>query len=472
MFKVKKGVALLIAYALTISCVPMIHGNAAEISPINSSIEKNLNQDVVSSTNSDISTSSFVTCDGNKFKVDGHDFYFVGQNNYYLPYAPDYMVDDVFADAQAMGSKVMRTWGFIDGASSCDVVLQPSLGVYSEEGFKHFDYAVKKAKESGIKLVIPFVNNWKDFGGMDKYVEWTGAGNHDAFYTNEACKTAYKNYIYHFLNRTNTYTGVKYKDDPTIMTWELGNEPRCKSDATGETLYNWAKEMSEYIKSIDSKHLVALGDEGFFKRDGAKYNWDWNYTGGEGVDWDKLISIPTLDYGTFHLYPDGWNESVDWGTKYIKDHIDAANLVNKPAVLEEYGIKNNQLNVYTTWGNAVINNGGAGLMPWMLSGIGFDNRTLYPDYDGFRIIYPSDIATLLSDNAKVMNAKSIATTGPSVMLGDVNEDNAVDVLDYTALQKYLLVGTGDINKANADVNKDARINTADLFALRKIILEG
>ena len=473
MFKLKKGLVLLIAGVLTTSFVPMTYGYAEERSSGNISVENNLNKHAASAVNSDITTSSeFVTHDGNKFKMDGHDFYFLGQNNYYLPYAPQYMVDDVFEDAKTMGSKVMRTWGFLDGAASCDVVLQPSIGVYDEAGFKHFDYVVKKAKECGIKLVIPFVNNWTDFGGMDQYVKWTGASKHDDFYTNEACKTAYKNYIKHFLNRTNTYTGVKYKDDSTIMTWELGNEPRCKSDATGVTLYNWAKEMSEYIKSIDSNHLVALGDEGFFKRDGAKYNWDWNYSGGEGVDWDKLITIPTLDYGTFHLYPDGWNESVDWGTKYIKDHIEAANAVNKPAVLEEYGIKNNQVNVYKTWANSVINNGGAGLMPWMLSGIGFDNKTLYPDYDGFRILYPSDVATILSDNAKVMNSKSIATTttGSSVMLGDVNGDSAVDIRDYTVLQKYINGESININKENADINKDTRINTADLFALKNMIL--
>jgi mannan endo-1,4-beta-mannosidase len=453
----KKGLAFLTACAITISCLPMTMVKAADsVTTTRAAVAVNSN-------------SSFVTCDGNKFKVDGHDFYFSGSNNYYLPYAPEYMVDDVFTDAKAIGTKVMRTWGFIDGASSCDVVLQSSLGVYSDAGFKHFDYVVKKAQESGIKLVIPFINNWKDFGGMDKYVEWTGASGHDAFYTNEACKTAYKNYIKYFLNRTNSYTGVKYKDDPTIMTWELGNEPRCKSDATGVTLYNWAKEMSEYIKSLDSKHLVALGDEGFFKRDGAKYNWDWNYTGGEGVDWDKLVSISTIDYGTYHLYPDGWNETVDWGTKYIKDHIDAANAVNKPAVLEEYGIKNDQVKVYTTWGDTVINNGGAGLMPWMLSGIGFDNKELYPDYDGFRILYPSAVATILAANAKAMDDKSAVK---DILLGDVNSDNEVDILDYIALGKYIIDSSNGINIQNSDINKDIKINTADLLALRKIILNN
>ena len=35
-----------------------------------------------------------------------------------------------------------------------------------------------------------------------------------------------------------------------------------------QTVTNWAKEISAYIKTLDSNHLVALGDEGFYNLPG------------------------------------------------------------------------------------------------------------------------------------------------------------------------------------------------------------
>ena len=83
--------------------------------------------------------------------------------------------------------------------------------------------------QHGIKLIIPLTNNWNDFGGMDQYVRWADGQYHDDFYTDPVIRGWYKDWITHVLNRVNTLTGVAYKDDPTVMAWELGNEPRCLS---------------------------------------------------------------------------------------------------------------------------------------------------------------------------------------------------------------------------------------------------
>lgn len=338
----------------------------------------------------------FITANGNQFELNGNVFRFGGTNNYYLHYKSTMMIDDVLNDAVSMNLKVIRCWAFMDGSGQEGIAMQPSLGVYDDQSFRQLDYALYRAQALGLRLILVLVNNWDDFGGMNQYVKWTGAGSHDAFYTNAQCKQAYRNYVNYVVNRTNSYTGIKYKDSPEIFAWELANEPRCQSDTTGNTLVNWANEMSTYIKSLDPNHLVSVGDEGFFNRSGTS---DWFYSGGEGVDWDRLIALPNIDFGTVHLYPDHWGTNAEWGSQWIKDHAGQ----DKPVILEEFGIRSNRDPVYKTWCDTVLESGYAGSCFWILTGIQ-DDGNLYPDYDGFRVVYPSSAATILANHAAAMAA--------------------------------------------------------------------
>ena len=47
----------------------------------------------------------------------------------------------------------------------------------------------------------------------------------EMFYTDSRVKQAYRNYVHMLLTRTNTYTGVQYRDDPTIFSIELMVRP-------------------------------------------------------------------------------------------------------------------------------------------------------------------------------------------------------------------------------------------------------
>ena len=119
---------------------------------------------------------------------------------------------------------------------------------------QHFDHLVSLAEQSGVKLIVALTNNWADYGGMDVYTINLGGKYHDEFYYNPKIISAYKNYVKSIVTR--------YKNSPTIFAWELANEPRCKGCST-DVIYNWAKDVSKYIKSLDSNHMVTLGDEGF-----------------------------------------------------------------------------------------------------------------------------------------------------------------------------------------------------------------
>ncbi|MQA85680.1 MAG: cellulase family glycosylhydrolase [Streptosporangiales bacterium] len=364
----------------------------------------------------------FVSASGGAFVADGQAFRYGGTNNYYLHYKSNLMVDDVFNDAAAMNLDVIRTWTFLEcggdrpnSSGGCsqgnDLWMQrwsdsangPEYNT-GANGLQKLDYMLAKANETGIKLIMVLTNNWPDFGGMDQYVTWHGLQYHDQFYTDPGIRQNYKDWIATLVNRVNSITGVRYRDDPAIFSWELANEPRCinaslpdSGNCTQQTLIDWAGEMSTYIKSIDPNHMVSVGDEGFL-------DWgrgdDWPYNGTDGVDHEALTALPNVDFGTFHLYPDHWGRDRQWGTTWIDDHMTAADGYNKPVILEEFGYRDQGArdNTYLTWTDAVRTGGGDGWNFWILTGIQDDGQ-LYPDYDGFRVVYPSATADVLADAA-------------------------------------------------------------------------
>lgn len=374
------------------------------------------------------SSSQFVVRRGSDLYLGGKQFTFAGSNNYYPMYKSHKMIDAVLEKAANSRFQVMRLWGAADiGDPSGEVTDKtapgytlhaPNEGVYmqywdaaagrpayndGESGLQRMDYILAKAKAEGLRVVIPFVNNWNDFGGMDQYVQWAGKQYHDDFYTDPTIRGWYKDWIRHYLNRTNTITGVKYKDDPTIMMWELGNEPRCLSagakprsaNCTPNTLVTWAAEMTTYIKSLDKKHLVGVGDEGFYNDPGAT---DWINSGSDGVDSIALSSLPNVDVMSFHLYPDSWGKDANWATSFITRHLKDARRIGKPSFLGEYGYRDKATRntVYKTWLDAFIKGKGDGALYWILSDIQ-DDDTLYPDYDGFTVYCPSPVCTTISN---------------------------------------------------------------------------
>ncbi|MET0411306.1 MAG: cellulase family glycosylhydrolase [Polyangiaceae bacterium] len=382
------------------------------------------------------------------FIDDGKPFCFAGTNNYYLNFKSQEMVDDVLEQSRAMGLQVVRTWGFIDrgsldgsvpsvdGEGHKDQVYfqywdsRANAPAYNDgaDGLVRLDYLLAKARAEGLRVLLVLTNNWKDFGGMNQYLEWFDLAHHHQFYTDVRARQAYKDWVSHLVHRVNTITKVAYKDDPTIFAWELANEPRCRNygpydraqDCQSTMLTSWAGEMSAYIKSIDPNHLVSVGDEGFFARADGLVGSGWQYTGADGVDHEALLALPAVDFGTFHLYPDSWKVDTAWGNQWIVDHIAAAQAANKPTILEEYGVEverdaRNQVtggferrrSAYINWNELMLQRGGSASMFWILVGKEPGSELgVYKDYDHFSVYnQPGDeSAKLLIESARRFQA--------------------------------------------------------------------
>jgi len=374
------------------------------------------------------------------FEVDGAPLCFVGANNYYLSYKPRRMVDDVLAAARDLGVKVVRLWAFIDrgsldgqvknvdGEGSKDGVYfqawDPSAhhAVYNdgENGIARLDYAVSRAGELGLKVVLVLTNNWQEFGGMDQYLAWYGLGDHREFYRDAAVKQAYRDWAFHLVTRVNPITHRSYRDEPAIFAWELGNEPRA--DGFPPTVLTaWADEMSGYLKSLDPNHLVAVGDEGFLTGGGEH----WTYRGRNGVDHRALIGLSAVDYGTFHMYPETWGTGYTWADRWIGEHERIAFEAGKPSVLEEYGLRvvrdpagrvteglARRLSLYRRWNEDVLSSGGSGSMFWLLAGSA-ESGGLYPDYDHFTVYHTDESGALLSEFARRIASDAPACREPA-----------------------------------------------------------
>lgn len=78
----------------------------------------------------------------------------------------------------------------------------------------------------------------------------------------------YKRWVSYLLNRKNKYTNILYKDEPTILAWDLMNEPQLSHgfDAsrglpTGSTMRAWVNLMIKHIRVKEqAKQLVWVGD--------------------------------------------------------------------------------------------------------------------------------------------------------------------------------------------------------------------
>ncbi len=366
----------------------------------------------------------FVNRIGRQLHHRGQPFRVAGANNYYPMYASQTMVNELFTTAAQHNFNVFRFWGFIDignqnGSNSVDGIHN---GVYfhywdgsapafndGANGLEHLDYVIYEAGLQNLKVIIPFVNNWNSFGGMDQYVRWLGGQYHDQFYTDPTIRKWYKDWIAHLLNRTNTYTGLQYKDDATILGWELANEPRCgaggayptSGNCTTHTLNNWAADVSTFVKNIDPKHLLSAGDEGFYCLDPTSSDFTLNCS--QGVDTIALASLPSMDVMSFHLYPDSWGKDPSWGTQWIASHIQYSQRLGDRAILGEFGDLNKALRnpIYFEWEKTVLQDNGAGALYWILSDKQ-DNGSYYPDYDGYTVYCPGPVCIAFTNFAKTM----------------------------------------------------------------------
>lgn len=310
----------------------------------------------------------FVTVRGTQFVLDGRRYCFLGTNVWYgLNLGADTLGGDRERLARELdrlcdlGIRNLRVMGASEGEQFNTVrpCIQPTPRSYRETMLRGLDVLLAEMGKRGMRAVIYLNNYWEWSGGMAQYLAWVknipvpnpglppfrwdefmnfSAG----FYRDSTANDWYRQYVRHVVLRTNTVTGVPYREDPTIMAWQLANEPRPGwgevSKANFEAFAQWIDRTAQYIKSLDPNHLVSTGSEGLV-----------------GCNGDEELYLRThrfdsVDYMTFHLWVLNWSwfdplrpeetysSALEKALDYIRKHAEYAARVGKPLVLEEFGI--------------------------------------------------------------------------------------------------------------------------------------
>lgn len=242
-----------------------------------------------------------------------------------------YEIEDAIKTVAQMGGQVVRihTLSFRrENQSIIRNVYGPDQ--YDELMMRDLDLVIAYANKYKVRVFIPFINPWYFIGANYDFDRWCGGdGTAYSFYHNENTRKEFKELLSYILNRTNYYTGVKYKDDKAIFAWELGNElnqpyiNKPKSEGgegqiDGLVTDEWVEDISAYIKSIDPNHLIA---------NGGQYDPTPGVLACENIDIITMHYTTPLGFGKESLSPVRitLNDFIESGKAYVHGEFDPVN---------------------------------------------------------------------------------------------------------------------------------------------------
>ena len=321
------------------------------------------------------STPGFITVEDGQFMRNGQPYYFVGTNFWYgailgsegeggnrerLCRELDFM--------KSHGIDNLRILVGGEGENGLLGKIEPNLqsepGVYNDEVLAGLDYLMMELGKRNMTAVLYFNNAWEWSGGYTQYVAWANeepvlvprvdgwcsynefAGE---FVRNERAKQLFYDHVRFIVSRTNRYTGVRYIDDPAIFSWQISNEPRAFSSETQdnkEAFEQWIAETARLIRELDPNHMISTGSEGYY-----------------GCEWDmdlcaRIHGIEEISYINCHVWPYNWRwitgenmfdnlqYAFDRTAEYIAMHTELGEQINKPVVVEEFGMPRDGLDFH------------------------------------------------------------------------------------------------------------------------------
>lgn len=313
------------------------------------------------------SQTAFVRVQNGKFTIGDDPYYYIGTNFWY----------GMNLGSQGEGGNRERLIRELDllkenGVTNLRVIaasegpdtepyrIVPALlqepNVYNAEVLEGLDFLLNEMAKRNLKAVVCLGDMWPWSGGFGQFLVWSGVqesipyppphagGTWDnyqqfttQFFENDSCIKMYNDHVSEIVNRTNSISGVAFKNDPTIMAWELCNEPRGLSKT--KAYQQWIKNSSDLIRSLDANHLITIGSEG-----------ETAFPTYVNNDFIEDHAFENIDYATIHIWIENWDwynpekteetfdKAVVKAKEYLIKHVEQGKKLGKPIVLEEFGI--------------------------------------------------------------------------------------------------------------------------------------
>ena len=309
--------------------------------------------------------SPFIQVKDGQFIRNGQPYYYVGANFWYGAILASEgtggnreRLHQELDSLKAIGADNLRILVGADGKRGVPTKVEPTLqeapGVYNDTILAGLDYLLAEMGKRDMVAVLYLNNSWEWSGGYSQYLAWAKGDKAPVpavdgwpafmdyvkdFVVSDSAQALFANHVEYILTRTNRYTLRKYANDPTIMSWQIGNEPRAfASDSLHKTAFaQWMGKTSKLIRSLDPNHLISTGSEG-------KHGCEEDI-----ALFEKVHADVNIDYMNIHIWPYNWG----WASKdslqenlekacsltkdYIDEHLNIAKKYQKPIVLEEFG---------------------------------------------------------------------------------------------------------------------------------------
>ncbi len=188
------------------------------------------------------------------------------------------------------------------------------------------------------------------------------------------------------------YTVNRFKNNPAIFAWEVGNEIKHEG-GNGTALLNFYNDVVANIRQLDSNHMIATGIVD---------------TGWASISPNSLYQNANINFITIHHYVDS---SSDTNPAAWPD-MNLANQYGKPLVIEEIGVHKNVVaaqgfsfvrSVYTS---AYNQPGVDSILQWG-GGLTYDYGSTHADYGPFKQGLVNEYKTLWHDLATTVPPASL-----------------------------------------------------------------